>query len=213
MYNFAWAELGKIARVLSNRTGAAVLLIGVSSQIIACGSAMDTESGEADVGSTSEALAGFADASQFGCAAGQNFIWLTSNSPSYGCTAYDNGDMWCASVQGIGAKSFRVERVEDGQGHPTGKIALNIPKTRAPSWINRYVSADNGGGGGIHANRSGIGSWESFTVEKLAGYQRYALRTTNGSYVTAEQGGGSVMNANRPTAGSWETFSVACSTN
>jgi len=211
MYSLTQVELGNAVHVLLNRVGAAVLLIGMSSQIVACGSAIDTESGEAEVGSTSEALVGFADARAFGCAEGQNFIYLSSNSPSYGCRAYDNGDMWCAIINGIGGTSLRVERVEDGQGHPTGQIALNQPISRV-QWSNRYVSADNGGGGGIHANRTGIGNWESFTVEKLAGYQRYALRTSNGSYVTAENGGGSVMNANRPSPGAWETFQVGCST-
>jgi len=205
MQNFVSSGLRKVvARVLSNRVRAAVLLVAAGSQAIACGSAVDAESGEADVASTSEALVGiYPDSTLFGCAS--NKIRLESYY-GYGCSWYSNAEMWCANINHIGQTNFGVERWTDVNGVWTDKIAL----TNGIDNDKRYASAVNGGGGGIYMNRSAPGAWETFQVIQLSGYRRYAFKTSNGSYLTAEQGGGSVMNANRPGPGAWETFFVGC---
>jgi hypothetical protein len=71
----------------------------------------------------------------------------------------------------------------------------------------RYVCAEGGGGGAMNVNRSGVGSWETFTVVPLGG-SRVALRASNGKYVCAEGGGGGAVTATRSQVGDWETFQV-----
>ena len=74
----------------------------------------------------------------------------------------------------------------------------------------QFVSAENGGGGALDANRDVARAWETFTLETLAD-GRVHLRTSGGYYVTAENGGGGLVHADRATARAWETFTPACS--
>src|SRR3989344_2187170 len=72
---------------------------------------------------------------------------------------------------------------------------------------SNYLVAQDGGGPGktINANSSGIGSWETFTLENMGG-GGIAFRTSGGYYAVAEGGGGGAFNADRGSPGSWETF-------
>ncbi len=76
---------------------------------------------------------------------------------------------------------------------------------------NYHVSAVYGGGYGTNL-MSWIGSYETFTITRLAGSgpiypgDQVSLRSTYGYYVTAEGGGGGTVNANRTSVGPWETF-------
>ncbi|GAA2375380.1 PQQ-dependent sugar dehydrogenase [Dactylosporangium salmoneum] len=73
---------------------------------------------------------------------------------------------------------------------------------------NRYVTAEDGGGSPLIANRSAVGSWEQFdVVDQGDGY--VALRAhANNQYVTAENGGDSPLIANRSAVGPWEKFQI-----
>jgi len=71
----------------------------------------------------------------------------------------------------------------------------------------QFVSAENGGGGEVTANRSARNSWETFEVVEQGG-GRIALRTVDGHFLSAEGGGGDTLSANRQFIGEWERFKV-----
>jgi len=76
-----------------------------------------------------------------------------------------------------------------------------------------FVVAEGGGGGVVNANRTGIGSWETFTLIDLNGGALESgdlvnIETVVGYFVVAEGGGGDVVNANRTAAFAWETFRI-----
>jgi hypothetical protein len=86
-----------------------------------------------------------------------------------------------------------------------GGYALACQGASAPAY---YVSAENGGGGAVHCNRTAIGPWETFKLEWKSGFQ-VAFRTANGHYLSAQNGGGSGVDATRTAVGPWETFATA----
>ena len=78
----------------------------------------------------------------------------------------------------------------------------------------RYVCAENGGGGAVNATRTWAAQWETF---RLAPAQGGAVKaevpvnfvTSDGMhYLCAESGGGREVVANRTVAAQWETFTV-----
>ncbi|MGH8018288.1 MAG: fascin domain-containing protein, partial [Opitutaceae bacterium] len=77
----------------------------------------------------------------------------------------------------------------------------------------QWLCAENGGGGTVVANRTGMGSWERFEVVVLgdalfeSGVE-VGLRTADGFFLCAEGGGGSTLVANRMGMGEWETFRI-----
>jgi hypothetical protein len=81
------------------------------------------------------------------------------------------------------------------------KIALSIN--------GKYMSAENGGDdvGIVHANRSAIGPWETWTLE-IQPDGSVALRSVNGRYLSAELGGGADVHANRLAVGPWEKWQL-----
>jgi glucosylceramidase len=77
----------------------------------------------------------------------------------------------------------------------------------------KFVSAENGGGGVVDANRDAASTWETFTLYDINGGDLVSgdlvnLAAANGQFVSAENGGGGVLNANRTTPLDWETFAV-----
>src|SRR3989344_6767090 len=74
---------------------------------------------------------------------------------------------------------------------------------------SNYLVAQDGGGPGktINANSSGIGSWETFTLED-AGSGNISLRTDSGHYAVAEFGGGSAFNGYKTEVGPHESFTL-----
>ena len=77
----------------------------------------------------------------------------------------------------------------------------------------QFVSAENGGGGALNANRPTASTWETFTLYDLNGGalqsgDLVALGTLDGHFVCAENGGGGAVNATRTDAQDWETFRV-----
>ena len=70
------------------------------------------------------------------------------------------------------------------------------------------VTADDGGGSPLIANRTVIGFWEEFDMIN-EGNGAIALRAhANGLIVTAEDAGAQPLIANRTVVGSWETFQL-----
>jgi len=81
------------------------------------------------------------------------------------------------------------------------------------SFNGHFVVAEDGGGNVVNANRTAIGSWETFTITDVNGGALESgdlihIRSVNGYYVVAESGGGDVVNANRTEALGWETFRI-----
>jgi beta-glucanase (GH16 family) len=79
----------------------------------------------------------------------------------------------------------------------------------------QFVSAEQGGGGDVNANRAAASTWETFTLLDLNGGSLedgdlVNLQTLDGHFVCAEGGGGagSAVNATRTQALDWETFRV-----
>jgi len=70
----------------------------------------------------------------------------------------------------------------------------------------KYVSALNGGGKALIANREAVDIWETFELVAL-GNSRVALRAVcNNKYVCAENKGALPLIVNRDRVGEWETF-------
>jgi hypothetical protein len=72
----------------------------------------------------------------------------------------------------------------------------------------RYVCADNAGADPLIANRTAVGSWETFDVLD-AGNGNIALRAhANNMIVSAANAGAASLVANRTAIGLWETFQL-----
>ena len=76
-----------------------------------------------------------------------------------------------------------------------------------------FLTAPNGGGSDLFADKFGPGEWETFRVIDLNGgrlqnWDPVCLRTSNGHFVVAENGGGREAKANRPACGPWEVFRI-----
>ncbi len=90
---------------------------------------------------------------------------------------------------------------------PSGTFGLFHGYYALQAANGQYVSAENGGGGAVVANRNAIGARETFKlIDRENGY--YALQAANGQYVCAENGGGGAVVANRNAIGAWETFKL-----
>jgi hypothetical protein len=73
---------------------------------------------------------------------------------------------------------------------------------------NEYVTADNAGAAALIANRTAIGTWETFDeIDQGNGY--VALRAhANNQYVTAANSGADPLIASATAVGTWEQFKV-----
>ncbi|MCA6604464.1 MAG: fascin domain-containing protein [Pseudanabaena sp.] len=77
----------------------------------------------------------------------------------------------------------------------------------------QYVTAEDGGGRELRANRNELSGWETFRINDLNEDQLQHndvinLIATNGQFVAAEGGGGSLLVANREAPGPWEAFRI-----
>jgi hypothetical protein len=89
-----------------------------------------------------------------------------------------------------------------GGGTNTGTISLRAR-------INgRYVCADDAGAWPLIANRTAVGSWETFDVIDAGGGYVALKARANGRYVCADNAGASPLIANRTALGPWETFDL-----
>jgi hypothetical protein len=71
---------------------------------------------------------------------------------------------------------------------------------------NQYVCADNAGANPLIANRTAIGTWETFTVIHNSNGTISLRALANNLYVTAENAGAAALIANRTAIGAWEQF-------
>jgi len=77
---------------------------------------------------------------------------------------------------------------------------------------NKYLVTENNGGGDVNANRSAIGSWETFNMELLSSGScithgsQVAVLTQAGYYLRATSGGD--LDAKASAIGSWEVFTL-----
>jgi O-glycosyl hydrolase len=77
----------------------------------------------------------------------------------------------------------------------------------------QFVSAANGGGGAITADRAAAQAWETFTLVDLNGGDVESgdlvyVRCSDGSWLSAANGGGAGLSAGATAPSSWETFVV-----
>ena len=90
---------------------------------------------------------------------------------------------------------------------PPQKIINTNIKVAFKAYNGKFVCADKGLNGEIIANRSSIGSWETFEFILLGG-NKVALKSSYGKYVSADLGMGGKLFANRDRIGSWEKFEI-----
>ncbi len=76
-----------------------------------------------------------------------------------------------------------------------------------------FVTAEDGGGRNINANRERAAEWETFTLldlnegELISG-DPVAIKTTNGNFFSAVNGGGDNLFADKTALVTWETFII-----
>lgn len=78
---------------------------------------------------------------------------------------------------------------------------------------NRYVGAQNNGGGAVVATATTAQAWETFTLDDINGGALVSgdtvrIRAGNGQFFQALNGGGSSLNAASANQQDWETFRV-----
>ena len=123
---------------------------------------------------------------------------------------YDYRNLYCSNdidrINAIGhpnqggAKEYAraIEAVITGDKKLPEYVALRANN-------GQYVSAENGGGDKVMANRDQRLGWETFKLINL-GNNYVALQAFNGQYLCAEGGGGKEIKANRIWINDWEKF-------
>jgi pimeloyl-ACP methyl ester carboxylesterase len=107
--------------------------------------------------------------------------------------------------------SFMQVPDRSGGGGVPGPPAALIVSLQSDNGM--FVVAEGGGGREVNANRSNIGSWETFVLVDLNGGElrdgdRVAFRTDDGHFLQAIDGGGNAMGASGNDVLSWETFTI-----
>ena len=72
---------------------------------------------------------------------------------------------------------------------------------------NYFLSAEQGGGGGLYADRDRVQGWEKFSVIPVD-HKHVAIQTYKGKYLVALNGGDDVARADRNRVGEWEKFEI-----
>jgi beta-glucanase (GH16 family) len=94
---------------------------------------------------------------------------------------------------------------------PVDRAATELRATFQTEGSGRFLSAANGGGGPLTADRGSAQGWETFTLvdenggELLSGDLVF-LRSENGRYVMAANGGGGALDASSSNTLEWEQF-------
>jgi hypothetical protein len=89
-----------------------------------------------------------------------------------------------------------------GTPTPSGVVSLRAHAN------NMYVTADDAGASPLIANRTAIGSWESFDLINNSDGSISLRSHANNDYVTAENAGAAALIANRTAIGSNEEFNL-----
>ena len=91
-------------------------------------------------------------------------------------------------------------------------VDLRAGRTRTVALIahnGKYVSAVNGGGDILIANKDQIGNFEVFTLIPIGiQAERIVIRTSRGYYFSAPSGGGGSLNARKTSIGPEESFNI-----
>jgi len=91
-------------------------------------------------------------------------------------------------------------------------VVTGVENISFKSAHNKYLVAENNGNSNVNADRSAVGSWETFDIELLSSGScvvngsNIAVNTQAGYYLRATSGGG--LDANASAIGSWEQFSL-----
>jgi hypothetical protein len=85
---------------------------------------------------------------------------------------------------------------------PPGTISLRAHAN------SMYVTADNAGASPLIANRTAIGTWETFDQINNSDGTISLRAHANSMYVTADNAGASPLIANRTAIGTWEEFTL-----
>ncbi|WP_257448676.1 glycosyl hydrolase family 18 protein [Archangium lipolyticum] len=104
----------------------------------------------------------------------------------------------------------------DGQDDATevSSSALLIPGVSFKTVLgNRYVGAQNNGGGAVIATATAAQAWEKFTIDDINGGALESgdsifITAGTGQYFQAANGGGSTLNAASANRLGWETFRI-----
>ncbi|WP_433081474.1 PKD domain-containing protein [Dactylosporangium sp. CA-052675] len=86
-----------------------------------------------------------------------------------------------------------------------GTVATNV------SWssvVRGFVCAENGGRGALIANRTQVGSWETYDLIDAGSGQVAFFAHADYRFVTAEAAGNQPLIANRTAIGAWEKFKI-----
>jgi lysophospholipase L1-like esterase len=150
-----------------------------------------------------EAIDAFVRGSGSGCdgVIDQDTATHDPSNPTWFLPAYDSGDHLHPNDAGYQAIGNAVNLGLFTQS--------NLPVISLRAHANGdYVTADNGGGSALIANRTAIGPWEQFD-EIDQGNGAIALRAhANGLIASAENAGAQPLIANRTAVGAWETFQL-----
>lgn len=105
-------------------------------------------------------------------------------------------------IQNLGIFQARLQTTSSH-----AESALNVYKVSLQAWNGHYVSAENGGGGEVLANRNEVDEWTTFDLIELKD-NYIGLRAQSGDFLCAEGGGGLEVIASRTKLGDWETFKL-----
>jgi type 1 glutamine amidotransferase len=147
---------------------------------------------------------------------------MGADHPTTWCHNYDGGRAWYTGM-GHTIESYTEPNflhlllggIQTAAGALPGDCTVNTTPPPTDPVVslkahanNQYVSAPNGGGSPLIANKTTVGTSELFDeIDK--GNGNIALRAhANNQYVTAENAGAQSLIANRAAVGSWETFQL-----
>lgn len=103
------------------------------------------------------------------------------------------------SISIVGAKSAASA---SGAAPKTGVVALRAKAN------NKFVTAENAGNSPLIANRTSIGTWETFDLIWINSTDVQMRSHANGKFVCAEAAGTEPLVSNRDVRGPWETFQL-----
>ncbi|MHA6763862.1 fascin domain-containing protein [Streptacidiphilus sp. PAMC 29251] len=131
---------------------------------------------------------------------GKSYLVEQTSAPTTALPFAGIGGSPASAARHLGSVSIGL----DGTATTPGGSVISL-KAHANG---KYVTADNAGAAPLIANRTAIGSWESFDEIDLGGGNIALKSHANGQYVCADSAGASPLIANRTSVGPWETFAL-----
>jgi glucosylceramidase len=192
-----------------------VVPLGVSLAALACSSPEHASSSGHGGGSVSSASSGTNGGS--GAGAAPTGTGGTGSGPAGTGTAGTGGMAGSGSAAGGGGASgmpaggVQVWLSDGDLGLHEAGVGHSLTLQTVVS--HQYVSAANGGGGALTADRPQAQGWETFTLVDLNGGDVESgdlvyVRCSDGSWLSAANAGGAGLSAGATTPSTWETFVV-----